>query len=88
MNYIDPHCHMVSRSTDDYEKMSLSGCVAVSEPAFWAGYDRKSSDVFEDYFEHLTAFEPNRAKQYQIQHYTWLCLNPKEGEDLNLTKKV
>ena len=54
MNYIDHHAHMVSRTTDDYEKMALSGCVAVTEPAFWAGWDRSSADGFEDYFRQLT----------------------------------
>ncbi len=88
MNYIDLHAHMVSRTTDDYQKMALTGCVALSEPAFWAGYDRRSADVFADYFEHLTTFEPSRAAQYGVQHYTWLCLNPKEGEDRELTKEV
>jgi len=40
MYYIDPHIHMVSRTTDDYETLARMGCVAMSEPAFWAGYDR------------------------------------------------
>ena len=88
MKYIDLHAHMISRTTDDYQKMALTGCVALTEPAFWAGYDRRSADVFADYFEHLTTFEPDRAAQYGIQHYTWLCLNPKEGEDRALTKEV
>ena len=79
---------MISRTTDDYQKMALTGCVALTEPAFWAGYDRRSADVFADYFEHLTTFEPSRAAQYGIQHYTWLCLNPKEGEDRELTREV
>ena len=61
MYYIDPHIHMVSRTTDDYETLAKMGCVAVSEPAFWAGYDRGSVDGFCDYFEQLTAFEPKRA---------------------------
>ena len=43
MEYIDPHIHMVSRTTDDYERMAKLGCVAVSEPAFWAGFDRGSA---------------------------------------------
>jgi predicted metal-dependent TIM-barrel fold hydrolase len=38
--YIDPHIHMVSRTTDDYKRMALAGGVLVSEPAFWAGFDR------------------------------------------------
>ncbi len=88
MKYIDLHAHMISRTTDDYHKMALSGCVALSEPAFWAGYDRRSADVFADYFDHLTDFEPKRAAEYGIQHYTWLCLNPKEGEDRELAKQV
>ena len=37
MFIIDPHCHMVSRTTADYETMAIAGVVAISEPAFWAG---------------------------------------------------
>jgi predicted metal-dependent TIM-barrel fold hydrolase len=88
MEYIDIHAHMISRTTDDYERMALAGCVALTEPAFWAGYDRRSADVFADYFNHLTDFEPKRAAQYGIDHYTWLCLNPKEGEDRELARQV
>ena len=42
MYFIDPHVHMISRTTDDYERMARMGCVAISEPAFWAGCDRGS----------------------------------------------
>lgn len=59
MYYIDPHIHMVSRVTDDYERIARMGCVAVSEPAFWAGFDRGSVDGFRDYFRQLTEFEPS-----------------------------
>lgn len=88
MRYIDTHAHMVSRTTDDYQQLALTGCVAVSEPAFWPGWDRMSADGFEDYFRQLTEFEPRRAAQFGIRHYTWLCLNPKEGEDLALAEAV
>jgi uncharacterized protein len=88
MDYIDLHAHMVSRTTDDYQQMAMTGCVAVTEPAFWAGWDRSSADGFEDYFRQLTTFEPARAAQYGIQHYTWLCLNPKEGENRELAREV
>ncbi len=88
MEYIDLHAHMVSRTTDDYERMALTGCVALTEPAFWAGYDRRSVDVFADYFDRLTDFEPKRAAAYGIRHYTWLCLNPKEGEDRKLARQI
>lgn len=88
MKYIDLHAHMISRTTDDYHKMALTGCVAVTEPAFWSGRDRLGPEAFADYFDHITTFEPARARQYGIQHYAWLCLNPKEGEDRELARKV
>ncbi|NOY43491.1 MAG: metal-dependent hydrolase [Planctomycetes bacterium] len=88
MYYIDPHIHMVSRTTDDYETLAKMGCVAMSEPAFWAGYDRGSVEGFRDYFEQLTAFEPKRASDYGIQHFTWLCINAKEAENVELSREV
>ena len=88
MYYIDPHIHMVSRTTDDYETMTKMGCVAVSEPAFWAGFDRGSVEGFRDYFEQMTAYEGRRAAQYRIQHYTWLCVNAKEAENVALSREV
>jgi len=88
MKYIDPHIHMVSRTTDDYARMAQAGCVAITEPAFWAGYDRSSPKGFYDYFRQLTDYEPKRAAQFGIQHYTWLCINPKEAEDLTLAREV
>ena len=86
--YIDPHVHMVSRTTDDYQRMALAGCVAITEPAFWAGYDRSSPQGFFDYFRQLTDFEPKRAAQYGIRHHTWLCINPKEAEDPVFAREV
>ena len=88
MYYIDPHLHMVSRTTDDYETLARMGCVAISEPAFWAGYDRGSVDGFRDYFRQLTEVEPRRAAQYGIQHFTWLCINAKEAENVELSREV
>jgi hypothetical protein len=88
MEYIDLHAHMVSRTTDDYRRMALTGCVAVTEPAFWAGYDRASASVFADYFDRLTDYEPKRAATVGIAHYAWLCLNPKEGEDRKLAREI
>ena len=88
MRYIDHHAHMVSRTTDDYQQMALTGCVAVTEPAFWAGWDRSTADGVEDYFRQLTDFEPKRAAQYRIQHYTWMAMNPKESDDRELSKEV
>jgi predicted metal-dependent TIM-barrel fold hydrolase len=87
MFIIDPHCHMVSRTTTDYENMAMAGVVAISEPAFWAGYDRSPAG-FVDYYRQLTETEPKRAAQFGIQHYSWICLNPKEAEDLGKAKEV
>jgi len=88
MRYVEIHGHMSSRTTDDYQQMALTGCEAVCDPAFWAGYDRPSAAAFADYFERLTDFEPKRAAKYGIQYYTWLCLNPKEAEDRALAREV
>jgi predicted metal-dependent TIM-barrel fold hydrolase len=88
MNYIDPHIHMISRVTDDYHRMALSGCAAVSEPAFWAGFDRGSAEGFRDYFRHLTEVEPKRAGPFGIRHYSWLCINAKEAENVALSREV
>ena len=88
MRYIDHHAHMVSRTTDDYQQLALTGCVAVTEPAFWAGWDRSCGDSVEDYFRQLTEFEPKRAALFGIQHYTWLAINPKEADDRALSREV
>lgn len=88
MRVIEPHVHMIARTTQDYERMSLMHCVACCEPAFWAGYDRTSPAAFHDYFTHLTEFEPSRAAQYGIKHYCWICINPKEADDVAFSKEV
>jgi predicted metal-dependent TIM-barrel fold hydrolase len=87
-SYIDPHVHMTSRATDDYQRMAQCGCIAVSEPAFWAGFDRGSAEGFRDYFRHLTEYEPKRAAQFGMAHYSWLCINAKEAENLSLSREV
>jgi predicted metal-dependent TIM-barrel fold hydrolase len=79
---------MVSRVTDDYIDMVTAGCQAVCEPAFWAGFDRSSVDGFFDYFRQLTEHEPKRAAKFGLPHFTWLCINPKESEDVKLAEDV
>ena len=88
MKYIDPHVHMVSRTTDDYQRMAQSGCIAITEPAFWAGFDRSSAAGFFDYFRQLTEYGPRRAALFGIQHFTWLCINPKEADDPGFAREV
>ena len=88
MRYIEPHAHMVSRVTSDYTAMALAGCRAICEPAFWAGFDRGSVEGFRDYFSQLTEHEPKRAARFGLPHFTWLCINPKESENLKLADEV
>ena len=88
MSYIEPHAHMVSRTTDDYQAMAIAGCEAICEPAFWAGFDRSSAQGFHDYYRQLTDYEPKRAAKFGIKHYCWLCINPKEAEDAGFAREV
>ena len=88
MRYIEPHAHMVSRTTDDYIDIATAGCAAICEPAFWAGFDRSSVDGFYDYFCQLTEHEPKRAAKFGLPHFCWLCINPKESEDVKLAQDV
>jgi len=88
MRYIEPHGHMVSRTTDDYQAIAMAGCEALCEPSFWAGYDRASAQGFFDYYRQLTEYEPARAAKFGIKHYCWLCINPKESEDAGFAREV
>lgn len=88
MQYIDPHIHMVSRTTDDYEKMSEAGVVGVIEPAFWQGQPRTAIGSFVDYFDLLVGWEHFRAAQFGIQHYCVMGMNPKEANNVPLAEEV
>lgn len=88
MRIIDPHIHMYSRTTDDYEAMKLAGIEAVVEPAFWGGCDKTSPDSHIDYFNHLTTFEPARAAKRNIKHYVVLGMNAKEAENTDISFEV
>jgi hypothetical protein len=88
MYIIQPHYHGIARTTQDYERMAMSGVVAVAEPAFWAGFDRDYPETFLDYFKQISEFEPTRAATYGIQHYCWVAVNPKEAENVQLTQAV
>ncbi|MFF7451716.1 MULTISPECIES: TatD family hydrolase [unclassified Streptomyces] len=81
MRIFDPHIHMTSRTTDDYEAMYAAGVRAVVEPSFWLGQPRTSVDSFTDYFDALLGWEPYRAAQFGIQHRCTVALNPKEAND-------
>jgi uncharacterized protein len=62
--------------------------VMVSEPAFWAGFDRSGPEGFRDYFRQLTNYERKRAQAYGIEHQCWLCINAKEAENVELSREV
>ncbi|WNC12963.1 TatD family hydrolase [Brevibacillus brevis] len=88
MKIFDPHIHCYSRTTDDYERMSLAGVRVVVEPSFWLGSERRFPETYFDYFEHVLSFEPKRAEQYGIQHYCCLAMNPKEANNLEIAHQV
>src|SRR5688572_16317227 len=88
MKMFDPHIHMTSRTTDDYQRMADAGIVAVLEPAFWLGQPRTHVGSFEDYFLSLLGWERFRASQFGIEHYCTLALNPKEANNPELAEGV
>jgi uncharacterized protein len=81
MRIFDPHIHMTSRTTDDYQAMYDAGVRALVEPAFWLGQPRTNVGSFTDYFDALIGWEPFRAAQFGIRHHCTLALNPKEAND-------
>jgi hypothetical protein len=81
MRIFDPHIHMTSRTTDDYEAMFSAGVRALVEPSFWLGQPRTSVGSFTDYFDALIGWERFRAAQFGIRHHCTIALNPKEAND-------
>jgi predicted metal-dependent TIM-barrel fold hydrolase len=88
MMFIDPHAHMISRTTDDYEAMVASGVVAVIEPAFWIGQPRTNVGSYLDYLSSIVGFERFRASQFGIRHYCTIGLNSKEANNQELAEGV
>jgi predicted metal-dependent TIM-barrel fold hydrolase len=88
MKIIDPHIHMTSRTTDDYEAMAAAGIVAIIEPAFWLGQPRTTVGSFIDYFNSLIGWERFRASQFGIRHFCTIGLNPKEANNPKLADDV
>lgn len=88
MKMFDPHIHMTSRTTDDYQAMAAAGIAAVVEPAFWLGQPRTHVGSFEDYFLSLVGWERFRAAQFGIRHYCTIAINPKEANNRYLAEGV
>jgi len=88
MKLFDPHIHMTSRTTLDYEAMAGAGIAAVVEPSFWMGQPRTHVGTFEDYFAALLGWERFRASQFGIRHFCTLSLNPKEANSARIAQGV
>ena len=88
MMFIDPHIHMISRTTDDYKAMYNAGVVAVIEPAFWIGQPRTNPGSMLDYFSMIVGWERFRASQFGIQHYCTIGLNAKESNNEELAERT
>lgn len=86
--YLDSHTHMISRTTDDYERMAAAGIVACIEPAFWLGQPRTHVATYIDYLSMIVGFERFRAGQFGIRHYCTIGLNSKEANNEELAEAV
>lgn len=88
MRFFDPHVHMTSRTTDDYQAMADAGVAAIIEPAFWLGQPRTGVDTFRDYYSSLVGWERFRSSQFGIKHYCTIGLNSKEANNEALSEQV
>ena len=88
MRFFDPHVHMTSRTTDDYQAMADAGVAAIIEPAFWLGQPRTGVATFRDYYSSLIGWERFRASQFGIQHYCTIGLNSREANNEALAEQV
>jgi predicted metal-dependent TIM-barrel fold hydrolase len=88
MKFFDPHVHMTSRTTDDYQAMADAGVVALIEPAFWLGQPRTGIDSFRDYYSSLIGWERFRSSQFGIKHYCTIGLNSREANNEALAEQV
>ena len=88
MRIIEPHIHMISRTTDDYVKMYDAGIRVCVEPSFWQGSTRRYAGSFFDYFQLSLEFETIRASRFGIDHWSGISMNPRESDDRGLTDEV
>jgi predicted metal-dependent TIM-barrel fold hydrolase len=88
MQFFDPHIHMTSRTTDDYQAMVDAGIVAIIEPAFWIGQPRSGLSSYRDYYNSLIGWERFRSSQFGIKHYCTIGLNSREANNIELAERV
>ena len=85
---IEPHIHMISRTTDEYMAMRAHGIRVCVEPSFWQGANRRYAGSFFDYFRLSLEFEHTRAARFGVDHWSAIGMNPKEAEDRRLADEV
>ena len=61
--------------------MSKAGIEVIVQPSFWLGAPRRFVGTFEDYWEHMITFETVRAKEFGIEHFVCVSVNPKEAAE-------
>ncbi len=88
MTIIEPHIHMLSRTTDDYQAMYKSGIRCCIEPAFWLGTPRHHAGTFYDYYELILDYETLRGERFGIDHWACISVNPKEADNADLAKET
>ena len=89
MKYIDPHIHMISRVTDDYQRMALcrlrrgqrAGVLGRVRP-------RRAPRASATTSASSPSSSRSGAAQFGIEHYCWLCINAKEAENVALSREV
>ncbi len=87
-HFFDPHIHMTSRTTDDYQALADAGVVGIIEPAFWLGQPRTGLSTFRDYYNSLIGWERFRSSQFGIRHYCTMGLNSREANNEKLAEQV
>jgi predicted metal-dependent TIM-barrel fold hydrolase len=88
MRFFDPHVHMTSRTTDDYQAMADAGIAGIIEPSFWLGQPRTGVATFRDYYSSLIGWERFRSSQFGIKHYCTIGLNSREANNEALAEQV
>jgi uncharacterized protein len=85
---VEPHIHMLARTTDDYQAMYAAGIRCCVEPAFWLGTPRHYAGTFYDYYELILDYETVRSERFGIDHWACIAVNPKEADNAELTREV
>ena len=85
--FIDPHAHMISRTTDDYQAMARADVVAVIEPLSGRPGAHPCRQLRRLPLA-CSGFERFRAGQFGVRHYCCIGLNSKEANNEALAEAV